>query len=174
MTLMTKPYAAVAHRQEAFSGAYIRAICAVTGCSVEATTLDNDKIDYLVKSRVQGSQRNKPQIDIQVKCQMSGIASTEPISYPLDLETYDSLRDTKVCIPRILVLVLVPANGDEWMSQTERELVLSHCGYWVSLKGLPDSKNLTSQTVHLPRANIFGPNALKAMMSKTADGLELK
>ena len=174
MTLVTKPYAAVSHRQEAFSGAYIRAICAVTGCSVEATTLDNDKIDYVVKSRVQGSQRNKPQIDIQVKCQMSGIASTEPISYSIDLETYDSLRDMKVCIPRILVLVLVPGNVEEWMSQTERELVLSHCAYWASLKGLPYSQNLTSQTVHLSRTNIFGPSALKAMMSKTADGLELK
>src|SRR4051812_28564749 len=112
MSLVTLPYAATPHRQDAFSGAYIRAVCAVTGCGIEAITLDNDKIDYVVRSRVKGSQRNKPQIDLQAKCEMSGIARTDPISYSIDLETYDSLRDKNVCIPRVLILVLVPAVVD--------------------------------------------------------------
>jgi hypothetical protein len=171
---ITEPYAAISHRQEEFSGAYIRAICAAAGCSIEAITLDNDKIDYVVRSRVRGTQRNKPQIDIQAKCQMSGIASGDRISYSIDLETYDSLRDTKVCIPRILILVLVPADVNGWMCQTEQGLVLNHCAYWISLKGLPDSENLTSQTVYFPRESIFGASSLKTMMSKTADGVELQ
>jgi hypothetical protein len=120
MSVVTSAYAAIPHRQDAFSGAYIRAICAVTGCGIEAVSLDNDKVDYLVRSRVKGSQRNKPQIEIQAKCQMSGIASTDPISYSIDLGTYDNLRDTSVCNPRILVLVLVPGDIAEWASQSER------------------------------------------------------
>lgn len=168
----TSAYAAIPHRQDAFSGAYIRAICAVTGCGVEAVSLDNDKVDYLVRSRVKGSQRNKPQIEIQAKCEMSGIASTDPISYSIDLD-YDNLRDTSVCNPRILVLVLVPSDVAEWTSQSEGALILRHCAYWVSLKGLPESKNTKTQSVYFPRANLFDPTALQAMMSKTADGLEL-
>ncbi|MBR1149764.1 DUF4365 domain-containing protein [Bradyrhizobium sp. JYMT SZCCT0428] len=167
------PYAAISHRQEAFSGVYIRAVCAVTGCAIEVPSIDHDKIDYSVRSRVVGSIRSKPQIDIQAKCQMSGVASNDPVSYSLDLETYDNLRDPMVSNPRILVLVLVPSNVNEWMDQSEKTLVMSHCAYWVSLKGAPSSSNATSQTVHFPRKNVFNPTALQTMMSNTSNGLDL-
>ena len=167
-------YAAISHRQDALSGAYIRAVCAAAGCGVDAVTLDNDKVDYLVRARVNGRVRSKPQIDIQAKCQMSGSATSDPISYSLDLETYDNLRDVKVCIPRILVLVLVPNDVQEWLAQSEHALTLRHCAYWVSLKGKEASENTTSQTVHIPRKNLFGPEVLRAIMVKTADGLELQ
>ena len=167
-------YAAVSHRQDNFSGAYIRAICATAGCGVEPVSLDNDKIDYLVRSRVQGKVLNKPQIDVQAKCQMSGFATSDPISYPLDLETYDNLRDVKVCIPRILVLVLVPDSVQEWLAQSEHVLSLRHCAYWVSLKGMQPSVNATSRTVHISRKNLFDVQALQTMMTKIADGLELQ
>lgn len=167
------PYAAISHRQDGISGAYIRTICAVAGCGVEGITLDNDKVDYVVRSRVNGKVRSKPQIDIQAKCQMSGTATTDPIPYSLDLETYDSLRDVLVCNPRILVLVLVPDDVNEWITQSEHTLAFRHCAYWVSLKGQPDSKNASTQTVYIPRKNVFGPDTLQSMMSKTADGLEL-
>jgi hypothetical protein len=104
---------------------------------------------------------------------MSGLASSDAISYPLDLETYDSLRDPLVSIPRILVLVLVPSNVNEWLSQSHKELVMSHCGYWVSLKGAAESTNATSQTVHVPKKNVFNPATLQAMMSNTSNGLDL-
>jgi hypothetical protein len=167
------PYAAISHRQDAFSGVYIRAICAVTGCSVEVPSIDHDKIDYSVRSRVVGSIRTKPQIDIQAKCQMSGQAVGDPTSYSIDLETYDNLRDPMVSNPRILVLVLVPSNVSEWIAQSDKELVMCHCAYWLSLKGAPASANTTTQTVHFPRKNIFNPAALQAMMSDTSNGLDL-
>ncbi|MCC8964554.1 DUF4365 domain-containing protein [Bradyrhizobium sp. Pear76] len=167
-------YAAISHRQDAFSGAYISAICAAAGCGVDAVALDNDKVDYLVRSRVQGKVLNKPQIDIQAKCRMSGMAATDPISYTLDLETYDALRDVKVCIPRILVLVLVPDDVQEWIMQSEHALMLRHCAYWVSLKAMPPSANAATQTIHIPRKNFFGAQALQTMMTKIADGVDLQ
>ena len=167
------PYAAIPHRQDPFSGAYIRAVCAATGCTVAVPEVDNDKVDYVLKSRVIGSVCSKPQIDVQAKCERSGVARTDPISYVLDLETYDSLRDPLVIVPRILVVVLVPSSEQEWLAQSERELVMSHCAYWVSLKGAPASSNSTSQTVHAPRQNVFDPKALRLMMENTANGVDL-
>jgi len=38
-------------------------------------------------------------------------------------------------VPRILVVVTVPAVAQEWLSQSEEEMVLRHCGYWISLRG---------------------------------------
>jgi len=167
------PYAAIPHRQEAFSGAYIRAVSAATGCSISVPEIDHDKIDYVLKSRVVGTIRSKPQIDIQAKCERSGLATTDPISYSLDLETYDNLRDPLVTNPRILVVVLIPTDEKNWLSQSEQELVMSHCGYWVSLKGMPASTNAGSQTVYLPRANVFSPEALESMMARVGDGVDL-
>jgi hypothetical protein len=167
------PYAAIPHRQDAFSGVYIRAVCAVTGCAIEVPSIDHDKIDYSVRSRVTGSIRTKPQIDIQAKCQMSGQAVSDPISYSIDLETYDNLRDPMVSNPRILVLVLVPSNVNEWITQSEKELVMCHCAYWLSLKGAPASSNTTTQSVYFQRKNVFNPVALQSMMSDTSNGLDL-
>jgi hypothetical protein len=101
-----EPYAHISHRQDAFSGAYVRAICAATGCGCESVTLDNDKIDYTISSHVVGTVRTKPKIDLQVKCKLSEIATNDPISYSIDIETYDNLRDPNVSNPRILVLCL--------------------------------------------------------------------
>jgi hypothetical protein len=168
-----QPYAVIAHRQAAFSGAYIRAVCAVAGCAVAVPEPDIDKLDFTVHSRVVGSLLSKPQINIQAKCERSGLATKAPIPYALDLETYDNLRDPLVVSPRILVLVLVPEHESEWLAQSEKELIMSHCGYWLSLKGLPASKNETSQTVYLPRTNIFTPAVLQEMMMKTGDGVDL-
>jgi hypothetical protein len=170
---LVEPYAATSHRQDAFSGAYIRAICAAAGCGVEAVTLDNDKIDYLVRSRVRGSVRSKPQIDFQAKCEMSGEATENPVPYSLDLETYDNLRDPGVCIPRVLLLIRVPRDVEMWLNQTENELRLNHCAYWLSLKGAPASENTTSQTVYFPRENVFGISALQSMMVRTANGRDI-
>ncbi|MCK1712020.1 MULTISPECIES: DUF4365 domain-containing protein [unclassified Bradyrhizobium] len=172
--MLVADYAAISHRQDAISGAYISAVCATAGCGLEAVRMDNDKVDYLVRARVQGKALNKPQIDIQAKCQRSGPASGDPISFPLDLETYDNLRDPKVCIPRILVVVFVPNDVQEWLAQTEHALTLRHCAYWMSLKGLQSSSNAKSQTVYIPRKNLFGPQVLQSMMTKIADGLDLQ
>jgi hypothetical protein len=59
------------------------------------------------------------------------------------------------------------------MTQSDAELVLKHCAYWHSLKGLGASQNLTTQTVYFPRKNIFSPDALRYMMEQTSNGLEL-
>lgn len=171
--MSNEPYAHISHRQDDFSGAYIRAVCAVTGCGIERITLDNDKVDYTVSSRVRGTVKTKPKIDIQAKCKMGQSASCDPIPYVIDLSTYDNLRDELLTVPRILVVVLVPDDVDAWVNQSETELVLSHCGYWLSLKGLPESETTTNKTVYLPRQNIFTPAALRDMMERTSNGLEL-
>lgn len=168
-----EPYAHITHRQEHFSGAYIRALCAVTGCGIESTTLDNDKIDYIISSRVRGKVRTKPKIDIQAKCKMGSPASTDPIPYAVDLATYDNLRDPLVSNPRILVVVLVPDDVDGWINQSETGLLFKYCAYWTSLKGQPESETMATKTVYLQRRHIFTPDALRDMMEKTSNGIEL-
>ena len=172
-TSLLKPYNDVTARQEAFSDAYIQAVAAVAGCSISSPRPDNDKIDWLIGSRVRGTKFTKPLIAIQAKCLLSLSAAGEHTPYTLDIDTYDNLRDEFVSNPRILVVVLAPKNIPEWLMQDEKQLVLSHCGYWLSLKGEPEVSNQATKTVHLPRTNIFSPKTLQAMMVRASNGEDI-
>ena len=170
----TENYAHITHRQDEFSGAYIRAICAVTGCGIEKCGLDHDKVDYTVSSRVRGKIKSKPKIDIQAKCQMRGdLSEEEALPFALDMATYDNLRDPLLTNPRILIVVYVPPDVGNWASQSDSELVLRFCAYWLSLKGLPEVANQSTKTVYLPRGNMFTPAALMTMMRNTSEGRDL-
>lgn len=171
---MPNPPMHITHKQEAFSRAYIRAVSAAAGCAVSVPEPDHDKLDFTIYSRHRGLVKTKPKVDIQAKCQLrpAGILA-DPISYSIDLETYNNLRDPLVSDPRILVLVIVPSNENEWLEQSEEELCLKHCGYWICLKGAADSTNSASQTIYIPKQNIFSPSCLTEMMEKISNGADI-
>jgi hypothetical protein len=84
------------------------------------------------------------------------------VRYPLNLKNYNDLR-INALVPRILVVVLVPENLADWLVQSEDELLMRHCGYWVSLRGLPETPNATTVTVELRRSNQFTVEAVVSM-----------
>jgi hypothetical protein len=67
-------------------------------------------------------------------------------------------------------VVLVPDNLDDWLRQSEDELCLRRCGYWVSLRGQSAMPNHTTVTISIPRQNIFNTNALKMIMLRLERG----
>jgi Domain of unknown function (DUF4365) len=90
--------------------------------------------------------------------------SSDPIRYSLKRKNYDHLILTDVLAPRILVVVIVPQEIEEWIALSEEQLVLRRCGYWVSLAGQPQSDNETSVTVSVPRASVLTTDALQGLM----------
>ena len=72
--------------------------------------------------------------------------------------------------PLLLIVVLVPDKVEDWLQQSESELCLKRCAYWVSLRGQPYCTNQTTVTVYLPRQNIFSVDALKTLMRRIASG----
>ncbi|MEO5365717.1 MAG: DUF4365 domain-containing protein [Magnetococcus sp. WYHC-3] len=91
-------------------------------------------------------------------------------SFPLKLKNYDDLRDARVMVPRVLVVVRVPRDLAQWAEASEEQLLLRHCGYWVSLRGEPTTDNATSMTVSVPRNQIFTVDALKVLMTRIGAG----
>jgi hypothetical protein len=73
-------------------------------------------------------------------------------------------------VPRILVVVLVPEKITDWIKQTEDELCLRYCAYWVSLRGITDTENTTSVTIEIPRSNQFTPLSLQAIIERISFG----
>ena len=89
----------------------------------------------------------------------------------IKLKNYNELRKPNTLIPKILVVVLIPDDLSEWVNQSETELCLRRCAYWLSLKGQPETRNTDSVTIYLPRQQIFSFNALQNIMQQLKQGV---
>jgi len=157
-------------QKEQFSFAYVRAVAAVSCISVSEPTVDDDSIDLLFQRRGGGGIVRSPRVEAQVKCSEVAQLNDQHLAFPLPLKNYEELRPTDVLVPRILIVVTVPDNLDDWLLHSEDELAVRRCGYWLSLRGSPQVPNGTNVTVHLPRINHFNAPQLQAIMQRIGNG----
>ena len=81
------------------------------------------------------------------------------------VEDYNRLiRDLE--IPRVLILFTMPDDDAEWLAQSDDELCLRRCAYWVSLLGEGFSNNRSTVRVALPQANVFDQSGLRDMFTQ--------
>lgn len=160
-------------QKEEFSYAYIYAVASAAGYSFQRATtpLDQVGVDVTITAVPETIEsRRLTLLDLQLKCTSRDVLTDDQIKYPLPVKNYEELRYEEHSVPRILVVVVVPDNSDEWLYQTQEELCLKHCGYWVSLRGQPVTQNQETVTVYLPRENVFTVDALKSMMQRIKTG----
>lgn len=157
----------VSAAQEQFSKAFILAMASLAGCSVAEPKPDDDSIDWTLSCRL---APRRPKLDLQVKSTNDGTGTEAAIHYPLKRKNYDELILADLLTPRLLVLVVVPPDPLAWLTASPEALVLRHCAYWVSLRGLPATDNETSVTVQVPRANLFDVSALTGLMQMMNEG----
>ncbi|HMI88027.1 MAG TPA: DUF4365 domain-containing protein [Polyangiaceae bacterium] len=153
-------------QQEKCSEVYLHAVASSVGYVLARPELDHDKVDWVVSSR----QRRRPRVEVQLKSTGTHNLDTDGVRYAVDLELYDRLRMVDLLVPIILVVVLLPANLDHWLTHTEEQIVLRQSAYWASLRGAEPTINKTSVTVALPRANILNPSGLAAIMNRISEG----
>ena len=157
-------------QKEQFSRAYVQAVAACCGFAWSEPSVDDDSVDMSLHQTGGGGTIRSPRLELQLKCKAASTPTNDPFSYSLKVKNYDDLRDSNVLVPRILVVVLVPDELEEWLSHSEAELAVRRCGYWVSLRGLPPSDNQSSQTVRIPRAQQFTVDELRGMMDRIGQG----
>lgn len=155
----------ISTRKERFSFAYVSAVAACSGYSVDEPTIDNDSIDGVIGS----SQARKPRIEFQLKATALDIERDDMIRFDLSLKNYEDLRADCI-IPRILVVVLVPEKTDEWILQTNDQLCMRRCGYWTSLSGEPPTRNRSSVRISIPKTNRFDRDNLTSLMDRASTG----
>ncbi|MHC5721703.1 MAG: DUF4365 domain-containing protein, partial [Nostoc sp.] len=63
-------------------------------------------------------------------------------------------------------------NLGEWVQQSEQELCMRYCGYWLSLFVMPETQNTSTVTVTMPRNNQFTVAALQSIMQGIAQGVQ--
>lgn len=164
-------------QKEFFSYAYVRAVAAVAGFSVQEAdrVMDNAGIDLAITSPKEGEVGFFPRCDAQVKCSWVIQETQNSIKYPLPVKNYNVLRNEKALptAPVILIVVLVPREVKDWINISEEKIIMKKCGYWASLKGMPPTQNQTNVTVELPRVNLLTPDSLTQIMEKIGREEEL-
>ncbi|MGL6284520.1 MAG: DUF4365 domain-containing protein [Microcoleaceae cyanobacterium] len=161
-------------QKEEFSYAYVYTISINAGYSFQITTrpLDAEGIDAVITGIGPMGSIRHPRLDLQIKSTSQNLIDGEYIKFPLTKKNYDELRLDKPFVPRLLILVLLPNQPNDWLKQTPQELCLKSCGYWVSIRGYPPMPNKNTVTIQIPRDQVFSPQSLVEIMQRiTIEGV---
>ena len=153
-------------REEALSRAYVRAVAAYAGYATSECDFDRDGVDL----RIHAGGPMRPAIDLQLKATINLAESREgDYRFRLLRRNYDLLRD-ETQTPRLLAVLDLPKDEAQWMTLTTEKLVLRRCAYWLSLKNYPETHNLSSTTVYIPRGNVLDVDSLRVLMERSRKG----
>jgi hypothetical protein len=72
---------------------------------------------------------------------------------------------------RILVVLFLPQNPEEWLAISSSELILKEAAFWVSLYGADATQNQTGETIYLPKANLLTPESLISICQGIGTGV---
>ena len=145
---------------------YALAVAARAGYLTADYDFDRDGVDL----RIQAGGSMRPALDLQLK---ATINLPDPlhghVRFPLPRRNYDLLiAETQT--PRLLLVLDLPRDEDDWMSMTPESLILRRRAYWLSLKGGPETANTTSITVEIPETNLFSSDSLQVLMERSRTG----
>jgi hypothetical protein len=146
-------------QMEQFSLAHIRAVAAQAGYQVTRPETDTG-----IDGTLMDDAGRRSRIDFQAKSTADDIQRDRHLHFPLPVRNYDILRDPTPSAMRILIVVLMPRDNGQWLHQTEDELCLRHCAYWLLLEEHPPVPNTTSVTVQIPVTNVFNSEQLHSLM----------
>ncbi|APJ04051.1 DUF4365 domain-containing protein [Silvanigrella aquatica] len=152
---------------------YLHAVASLAGftCSLPTRLEDNLGIDVTIRNSDKLAPDSKLydfSVDIQLKATIKKIEIiNDKIAYSFrGIKQYDKLRSVFTGNPKIVILLLLPENKEEWLHITKEQLILKNAAYWVSLYSAPESENATSQTIYIPTNNLLTVQSLKELMIK--------
>jgi hypothetical protein len=157
--------------EEELSHAYLHAVASQARLIVERPKRDTG-VDAYIKAEgklTEKATKLSPQIDIQLKacCTLGPITEPE-FSYPLKAKNYNDLRG-KRSIPRLLILLVLPANKVDWLVHSDACLIARDCAYWADLTNAPEKPNTSTVTVRIKRENVVSPESLLELLRRVAE-----
>jgi hypothetical protein len=158
-------------QKKQFSGAYLRAVASAAGYAAEEPSTDDDSVDFTIRSRLAGTAVRSPSLDVQLKCTADDRGAT-PMPFELKRKNYVELHGEDFQSPRLLVVVFVPSDCEQWLGHSESRLEVYHCAYWVSLRQAPAiSGDAHSKMVYVPREQQFTVDQLRTLMVGIGNGV---
>lgn len=162
------------HRQEALCRAYVQAVAAQAGVATSHISFDYG-IDLSLRAIQQHGNRYQDariQVDLQLRSTTRANVSDTQVSYDLDVRTYEYLREDSP-IPSLLVVLVLPEEEVQWLSQSVEELIVRHCAYWLSLAGAEPTTATSSVRIAIPKTQVFSVAAVRSLMDRLSEGEKL-
>jgi hypothetical protein len=155
-------------RQEALCRAYVRAVAAQAGVLCGGSELDFgfDMILRAVETHQHQYWDSGPQWDVQLKSTTRADVRDNAIGYDLEVRAYNLLRQEPHGPPRLLILLVLPEEEAQWLTQSVEELVMRRCTYWMSLRHAEPTTNQATVRITISRTNLFSVEALHALMEE--------
>lgn len=155
------------------SYAYLHALASRAGFACEYTTrhMDGAAVDAIIREDnrflANDSFLSSFEVYVQLKATCQRLHEVGGRwSYSLPVGQYNKLRSTRVSAPRLLVVLVLPENAEQWLRHTEEGMTTMRCAYWVSLRGAPDTDNQGTQTVYVPTSQVLSPHSLTELMTR--------
>lgn len=153
-------------QQERLSMAYAYAVAAQAGYSTAVYVPDRNGIDL----RIQAGGDMHPALEIQLKATINlRQADSETFHFRLPVRNYNFLR-IRTQTPRLLVVLDLPPDAQEWLTVTDEALIMRRNAYWLNLCDWDETDNQDNITVAIPRANRFDVSSLQALIEQSRRG----
>ena len=153
-------------QEELLSIAYAHAVSARAGYATAVYDKDRDGIDM----RIQAGGDMRPAIEIQLKATINLRGPADGFyRFSLPVRNYDLLR-VRTQTPRILVVLDLPREEEQWMTISDDGLVIRHRAYWTNLAGFDETSSANNITVQIPIQNVFDVQALCDLMEQSRSG----
>ena len=155
------------------SYAYLHAVASRAGFSCEYSNRHSDSagVDATVKEDGRRLSPNSVQTTFDLHVQLKATYQVPSLidgrfSFSLPVPSYNKLRTPHITHFRILVVMFLPQDPEEWLRHTEDGLIAKRCAYWVSLRNAAESLNPKHQTVYIPQSQQLSPDSLTALMTR--------
>lgn len=151
---------------------YISALCASAGIAYEIRRHDEDGVDGILHKCIylDGNKKYNAELNIQLKATSSPSQYTDngdTITYKLKVKNYNDLCGEGT-VSKILGLLILPEESDEWVSWSQEELMIKGCMYWAEFFGETESMNTGSVSVKIDKKNVINAETLQEILEKIA------
>lgn len=147
-----------ANHKEWFSRAFLMAVAASAGYSVQPVQDDVDGVDVVVR-------HGGITVDVQLKATAAPTYRKGGLQFDLDVKTYDKLRTDRNS-PGYLVVAVLPEEGAAWIDHHADHMRMHRLAYWLEITGMPPTPNQSTISLTIPLANRVTEDALAAIMTE--------
>jgi Domain of unknown function (DUF4365) len=156
------------HTQESLSLAYAHALAGQASVGLRIDRVFDYGVDgSLAQIVVRGTRHIESgfPIDFQLKSTIQWEHDGDHVVYDLEAKTYNDLVTRPPEADRcILILLCLPRTREKWVEETEKEMILRHCCYWMHVVG-KETDNAHTKRIRIPRANRLTVTGIQEMMT---------
>jgi hypothetical protein len=144
--------------KEWFSRAFVQATSASAGVSAEWIRDDVWGVDVVLRD-------GGVSVDVQLKSTAApDYAADGTLRFPLDVMTYNKLRDPSRLAPAYLLVAVLGPQRERWVGHEPTRTSLLHEARWTRLTDQPESPNSSSITIAFPPDQVLTAIAIREIL----------